>query len=803
MKGKIKHILKAVASGFVWGLGQLFNRQYLKALFFLLFFAVFVTIELSSSRYFTGYDPYNIIPSGEDIRDTFAAKFLQDYKYDVETRRILPIPTFEEFVEENKQDGLSINELIKFTAQDLKEGSSLKYYLFSEELRATTKGVDRESDLIPGEDDELIKGLLGFTPYYTTYESPEGNEYLMVNQGTSLDPINVYININDETDVLKLEEISGFLKLDRQNKIFRNSDYTKYYVEVVNVKVGKTEIIRYENISDRTDVILAKDFDLAIHFNIGTTTDAIFYNGNQVYGYFDPEGRGGFYRQTPFSKYLGEAFTRTSSTGQSGYTQDDYARYKLRVYFEIHPDKRVDFEKTYDNFFYDRAGFFLKGLWSVITLGTAERSNYSQISKFDKAIDLSKVPGTVIAYIPIRGHLSSTLLISGLIAVLLLMMFLIIMVWNIRDAYKTSIEYEKTKVHVRDKIYFKKLWEGSFEYIVLSPAFFALTFISIMPILFGFFVAFTSYNGQKADIGLFDWVGFRNFIEIFSFGENVGIPFARTFWSVFIWTIIWAVLSTATVFFGGFFQAVVISSERVPLKKFWRTVFILPWAIPAIITQMVFANIFNEFGVVNQFFNDLGLNQIFIDWGWLTESYEKFKESGVLNILYLGGIDINTGKGHIQWFTNPHNKWFVRGVLVVVNIWLGFPYYMALITSTMTGIDRTLYEAADIDGSTKNQKFKFITYPLVMSQTAPLLVMAFSGNFNNFGMIYFVTQGGQNKGFTSAFAGDTDILVSWMYTLTVDEKYYNMASVFSIIIFVIVGSIAAWNYSRTRAFKED
>ena len=129
---------------------------------------------------------------------------------------------------------------------------------------------------------------------------------------------------------------------------------------------------------------------------------------------------------------------------------------------------------------------------------------------------------------------------------------------------------------------------------------------------------------------------------------------------------------------------------------------------------------------------------------------------------------------------------------------------MALMTSTMTGLDKTLYEAAEIDGASKWQQLKHITFPLVMLSTAPLLVMCFSGNFNNFGMIYFVTQGGAHAGdIATAYAGDTDILISWIYSLTVNYKNYNMASVFSILIFFIVGSIAAWNYSRTKAFKED
>src|SRR5690606_35762864 len=113
--------------------------------------------------------------------------------------------------------------------------------------------------------------------------------------------------------------------------------------------------------------------------------------------------------------------------------------------------------------------------------------------------------------------------------------------------------------------------------------------------------------------------------------------------------------------------------------------------------------------------------------------------SGIMKYFYLGPGD------RIEWFSNVYNKTFVRGSLVFLNIWLGFPYFMALMTGVMTAIDQTLYEAADIDGANKFQKVTQITMPLVLYSTAPILIMTFSGNFNNFGVIYFITGGGPNN----------------------------------------------------------
>lgn len=794
MKHKIIHVLKSVSSGIVWGLGQLFNRQYFKALFFFALFCLFFGVELGSGRYFSDFDPYTKV-AGDDLTDALANKFYREYKADIANpySGIKPFPEFDAYYEEHKEGGLSIQELIEFTAMDIKNGNPVKYYVLSEELQADDKdkGKERPTDLNPETNGEEISNLKSFYTIFTTYQDLDTlAEYSRVNQGTSLNPVYVFINTQDESDVRN--ELTNYRILERKGNLYRNKNYTEFYLQVVD---GSGNAVRYDNVIPERASVDASDPQAAELVKLPRINDAIYYNNDTVYGYFNPEGKDGRYRQTPFTAYLSKFFIAANKIYQ-GNDQDDFAKFKLRVYFAMNPEIKVDFEKRFDNFYNDRAGFFLRGIWALITLGSTEGEEYYQISKLEDAINVRDLGGTVLQTLIVRGHRSAILMIEGLIAVLLLMIFLIFYIWNIKDAYITSKNYAETGERVSDKAYFKKLWESSFEYIVLFPAFFALVFISVMPILYGFLVAFTSYSGRQADISLFDWVGLRNFFQIFQFGESVGIPFAKAFWGVLLWTVIWAIFSTFTVFFGGFFQAVVINSERVPFKKFWRTLFILPWAIPAIITQMVFANIFNDDGVVNHFLRNIGLYDILTNWKMLGLSFKEFQETGLPRILYLG-------HENIQWFGNPHNKWFVRISLIVVNIWLGFPYYMALMTSTMTGIDRTFYEAADIDGASKWQKFWKITFPLVMISTAPLLVMCFSGNFNNFGMIYFTTQGGANSDYSTAFAGDTDILISWMYKLTVDEKYYNMASVFSILIFLFVGSVAAWNYSRTRAFKED
>ncbi|MDF2700678.1 MAG: hypothetical protein K0Q49_2241, partial [Haloplasmataceae bacterium] len=488
-----------------------------------------------------------------------------------------------------------------------------------------------------------------------------------------------------------------------------------------------------------------------------------------------------------FQSYMEDFYDRPGNT----YTPEDYTKFLIDLHFMQHPEVKEEFLDRY-NFYHDKGGFFVKGIWSILTLGEVDPFTINDHMLFYELIPPSQ-SNLVLTNVPFIGHQSVFLLLKGIISTIFLLYFLVIMAWSMSDAYKTS-KLTKTghKVPSQTK-YFKEAYEHSFEYIVLFPAILVISLVSIMPIIYGMMVAFTNYTAKNPHI--IDWVGFDNFKNIIKFADS-DVPFGKVFPRVFGWTFVWAIFSTATVFFAGFFQAVILNNSRVVFRKLWRTFLILPWAVPALISQMIFKLMFNEKGIVNEFLKKIGAYAKFNEWGLLgreSSSIHGFWET----ITFLGNSDI-------QWFFNPVNSTFVRATIIIINIWLGFPFFMALMTGVMTSIDKTLYEAADIDGATSKSKFKYITFPLVMASTAPLLLMTFSGNFNNFGVIYFITEGGFGAGdFQNAFAGQTDILISWMYRLTVDKKLYNMASVFSIIIFLIIGSLSAWNFTRMKAFKED
>ncbi|MCF7927319.1 MAG: sugar ABC transporter permease [Candidatus Izimaplasma sp.] len=476
---------------------------------------------------------------------------------------------------------------------------------------------------------------------------------------------------------------------------------------------------------------------------------------------------------------------------------DDYNKMLARIYFEYSPETYETIVNQVNNPVYENAGFFVKGVWGVITLGTVPQRTMYQHQILGFLLPASGTQSIEAVSIEFAGHHSTQLLLRGIISSLVLLYILFIYGWNVRDAYKTGKLY-KEEGKQNEKDYFSAVYENSFEYIVLTPALVLVTFITVMPIIFGFLVAFTNYNINHIPPGqLINWVGLRNFVEVFSLTSGSSIDFGGQFWSVFSWTMIWAVFATATCFFGGFIQAVILNNKRIVFRKAWRGILILPWAVPALISQMIFRVIFNDNGYVNQILTRVGVTDLLKDWGMLGRPLAE-AGTGIDKFLYFGDQSI-------QWLSNEANPWFVRIFLIILNIWLGFPFFMALMSGVMTSIDESLYEAASIDGATGFQQFRFITMPLVLFATSPLLVMTFAGNFNNFGVIYFITGGGPGGGtYETAFAGSTDILISWIYTLTVDAnvRWYNMASVFSILIFLIIGTLSAWNFTRTRAFKE-
>lgn len=367
------------------------------------------------------------------------------------------------------------------------------------------------------------------------------------------------------------------------------------------------------------------------------------------------------------------------------------------------------------------------------------------------------------------------MMINGIFALIIIAFFVLLYILNINGAKQGVKKILKAGRFPTMKETKNDLSQNSFATIGIAPAVVLLAIFSIIPLLFSALVAFTNYSSPEhiPPNNLVDWVGLQNFAQMFSLrvsSELGGGAWAKTFGWTAIWTIVWAIFSTFTCFFVGFFYAFVLQDKRVIIPKFFRTVYILPYAIPTMLSLFVWANLLNgTIGPINR----------------------------TLQLLHI--ID-----QPIPWLSDP---WVAKVSLIFVNIWIGFPYSMILTTSSMTAISNSLYEAAVIDGATKWQQFKSITYPLVMFQLKPTLIMQFAGNINNFGAVFFLTGGGPNMpqaGLTSITScGSTDLLISWIYKLTMNTpSRYNLASVLSLLVFVVLVPFALYNFTRTKSFKE-
>lgn len=350
------------------------------------------------------------------------------------------------------------------------------------------------------------------------------------------------------------------------------------------------------------------------------------------------------------------------------------------------------------------------------------------------------------------------LLAEGLIAVIVTIFGLAFYYVNLRDAYKNGKLRDENKPLSSLKSDYQNLIAQGYPYLISGPSLFILIFAVIFPILFSFALAFTNYDlYHSPPANLADWVGFDTFAKIFT----VDI-WRSTFFSVLGWTVIWTLVASTLQVALGIFMAVLVNQKDLRFKKFYRTVLVLPWAVPGFVTILIFAGLFNDsFGAIN---ND---------------------------ILAMVGIDA------IPWLTDEN---WSKVALILMQGWLGFPFIFLVTTGVLQSIPDDLYEAARIDGASIFAQFRNITMPMILIATAPVIITQFTFNFNNFNIIYLFNGGG--PAVPGSTAGGTDILVSWIYKLTLQSSQYSLAAALTILLSVFVIAIALWQFRRTDAFKE-
>ena len=259
---------------------------------------------------------------------------------------------------------------------------------------------------------------------------------------------------------------------------------------------------------------------------------------------------------------------------------------------------------------------------------------------------------------------------------------------------------------------------------------------------------------SKADILQPGWrapVWFSNYSKLFT-DPQIRKPLIR----VFIWTMVFATLTVLTQFALGLLIALVLN-RKIFGRRIYRSIIILPYAMPSIMSILIWGGMFDtEFGAINHLFGT-----------------------------------------HVHWFQSPL---YARIAVIVVNLWLGFPYFYLVSSGALQAIPAELSEAAAIDGASGGQIFRKITLPLLLQVVSPLLVASFAFNFNNFNIIYLLTGGGPANTLGGDVAGSTDILISYTYKIAFGAGTQNLglASAISVVIFFIVASISLYGIRRSK-----
>ena len=303
----------------------------------------------------------------------------------------------------------------------------------------------------------------------------------------------------------------------------------------------------------------------------------------------------------------------------------------------------------------------------------------------------------------------------------------------------------------------RALVDKNFHKTLLALPTLGIIIFTVLPIFFMILVAFTEYDAQHTP--LFGWAGFDNFGQLFNWSNSGGASFSMTFGQILLWTLIWAFFATFTNYFIGMLIAMLINKKGIRLKKLWRTILVFSIAVPQFISLMFVSRMFADDGIINGIFHT-----------------------------------------HINFWGN---EWTARITVIVINLWIGVPYLMLVVTGILMNIPKDLYESANIDGANGFQQYTKITLPYMLFITGPYLLTSFTGNMNNFNVIYLLTGGGPSTQAYYQNAGKTDLLITWLYNLAINKSDYKFAAVVGILVFIVVAGISLIVYNIIPSTKNE
>ena len=316
-----------------------------------------------------------------------------------------------------------------------------------------------------------------------------------------------------------------------------------------------------------------------------------------------------------------------------------------------------------------------------------------------------------------------------------------------------------TAYGMRKNVRGNKTWGSTasravYPYFYLLPALGFMIFATFIPVVYTLYISLTNYSLYHFQH--FDLIGLQNYATIFA---GLDLP---TFGMVLQWTVLFALFSTGLSFAAGLFLALLLNNQNLPERNFYRTLLIVPWALPGTIMLLAWSGILNpDFGYLNLLLQDLGLSAI-------------------------------------PWLNDP--LW-AKIAVVLVNLWATFPFMMTACLGALQSIPQDLIDAALIDGAGMVARFRNVTLPILRAVILPLLINNFAFQFNNFNVIYLLTTGGPPTS-VSSMAGATDILASYTYSLTLTYQRYGLAAAYAVIVFLIIGIVSVTQMKLSHAFEE-
>ena len=364
-------------------------------------------------------------------------------------------------------------------------------------------------------------------------------------------------------------------------------------------------------------------------------------------------------------------------------------------------------------------------------------------------------------YVYVQGDNSQQILLFAVATIAIIIAFVVAWQSAVRSGYMGLMVKKNGEKVPSIKTDLKSLLDENVHKLLMLPPFAMIAIFTMVPLVYMMLMAFTNYSAVGDHLILFDWVGLQNFKALFDSGSAIG----KQFGSVLLWTLIWAFFATFLNFFLGTFMAIIINRKTTRCKGLWRTILSLTIAVPQFVSLMIIRNMFKDNGAVNTLFQSLGILAQGQVYPWMSDA---------------------------TW---------ARILLIVINLWIGIPYTVMQVTGILQNIPEDQYEAARIDGASVVQQFIYVTLPYMIFVLTPYIITQFTGNINNFNIIYLLTGGGPT--YVGDSAGQTDLLVTWLYKLSIDKQQFNMGAVIGIFTFIVLAVVALVTYRNSGSYKNE